>query len=694
MMLRIKALVTGLLMAISSWSQAFYVYPARSVFGLDDSCRQQDKNSAIDCLFHEAVKSPEYREELRALLLAQVTAAFPSYITDNITSKTRNQTWVVSTEVVRASRYTVTKASTVEVFLPITVSLKITNILSGEVLFSRSHTEIQPTSFLAADLEAEQTKEVIRQQYQKLLKSSLEGVIRQASQSFQPAQISTKVQKVWKGYLILDKGLDAGIGNNDELIQSEGSSIRVIHAEANYAVAIPILGKDIRKEMVFEKIATSTRNAVRKPKALLADVSVPTGASANLVEQLFSDNLGEAAFSLIPVNARFSQLSQAISQETDLSQDSIAGLDTGKSANSNFRPLPELFLRISVAEPLVYSIASATGDTLHRVVESRVYGDMLDNTGRVVFATQAKDRIEEKIPKGIGFDNESRVEVVTKNALLDLAKQFSSNIKFNRFSLKVNDTKEDTFDVLDASGQLQTGAAIKVFRQVQADDIDALIPLWEARVEQRNGDVAVARLLLPINSVPEQTLKPKSNDIVLLDSASQGGSGGMAFCKENPNTPSSALNAGSIPEQVYFAVAGRSAKPIYAGFSSYTGQKSLADAVAKLTTNTGFRNTVNPIFYYPQGVGCFFTHYQASILDDSCTVQTETTRCDLKVNLTLVVRQLDGQGNKIATAGLSEEFPIHKVDSQVRDAVLRQEFQQRTDKLLSDILKKPLFQRQ
>ena len=198
-MLLQKVGFAGLLLSLSALSQAFYVYPARSVLGLDDSCRQQDQSSAIDCLFSEAVNAPEYREELRALLLTQVKAAFPNYITDNITAKTRNQTWVVSTEVVRASRYTVAKGSTVDIFLPITVSLKITNILSGEVLFSRSHTEIQPTSFLAADLEEDQTKEAIRQQYQKLLKSSLENVIQQASKSFQPTQIATKVQKVWKG---------------------------------------------------------------------------------------------------------------------------------------------------------------------------------------------------------------------------------------------------------------------------------------------------------------------------------------------------------------------------------------------------------------------------------------------------------------------------------------------------------------
>lgn len=693
-MLLQKVGFAGLLLSLSALSQAFYVYPARSVLGLDDSCRQQDKSSAIDCLFSEAVVAPEYREELRALLLTQVKAAFPNYITDNITAKTRNQTWVVSTEVVRASRYTVAKGSTVDIFLPITVSLKITNILSGEVLFSRSHTEIQPTSFLAADLEEDQTKEAIRQQYQKLLKSSLESVIQQAGKSFQPTQIATKVQKVWKGYLILDKGLDAGIGNNDELVQTDGASIRVIHAEANYSVAIPILGKDIRKETVFQKIATSTRNAVRKPKALLADIAVPTGASVNLVEQLFTDNLGEAAFSLIPVNARFSQLSQAISQETDLSQDNIAGLDTGKSENGNFRPLPELFLRVSVAEPLVYSIASATGGIQHRIVESRVYGDMLDNTGRVVFATQAKDHIEENIPVGSGFDTESRIEVTTKNALLDLAKQFTTNVKFNRFSLKVDSTKDDTFEVLDANGQLQTGASIKVFRQVKADDIDALIPLWEARVEQRNGDAALARLLLPINSVSEQTLKPKSSDIVLLDSASQGGAGGFVFCKDSPNTVDDIKEFGNIPQQVYYYVAANSPSPIYAGMASYVGQLPISDAITNLTKNAGFRDTVKPKFFYPIDQTCLFTHYKIQVTEKSCTEPKMVDPvCQLKVMAGVAIKKKDAQGVVLDTAGLSQNILINTVLSSQEAHIVRDNAQERVNQLLKSILSNQLFKR-
>lgn len=682
-----RAFVMTALTIFSTNSQAFQIYPSQNILGLNDPCQQQQADSALDCLFTEAVGSEEYKQDLRDTFKNVSKQVFPSYIVDNITSKTRNQTWVLSAEVVRASRYNVNKGTTSEVFLPITVSLKLTNIMTGEVLFSRNYTEIQPASFLTVDIDSEITKQTLKSHYQALLKSSIEGLLKEAGQTFQPSRITSQVQKNWKGYIILDKGLESGIGNNDELVDTTGSStIRIIHSEPEYAVAVPILANEIRKDMIFEKVATSTKNAVRKPKALLADISTSNGISASLVEQLFSDNLGEAAFSLLPINPRFTQLSQSISQETDLSQEHIAALDVAKSSNSNFRPLPDLFLRVSVAEPLTYSLPSATGDVQHRVVESRVYGDLLDNTGRVIFATQAKDRIEENIPKGIGFDTNARIEVATKNALLDLAKQFSTQVKFNRFSLKVDDINEDTLDIVDNDGQLQIGAAIKVFRKINVDGIEVLVPLWEARVEKRSENKAIARLLLPISASSEQTLKPKSNDIVLLDSATQGGASGIAFCKDNPNTVDN-IKFGNIPQQTYYFVASKSKIPVYGAMTSYIGQNSLAESVQKITQNTGFRSAIKPQFFYPSEQACLFTHYKILITNkENCNVfQDNDATCHLKIMTGIAIKKKSSQGDVLESVGLSQNSDIKDVLSSQESAIIKDKAQFSIDSLLKQI---------
>ncbi len=679
--------MTALTTIFATNSQAFSIYPSQNILGLNDSCQQQQGDSALDCLFTEAIDTEEYKQDLRDTFKNLSKQVFPSYIVDNITSKTRNQTWVLSAEVVRASRYNVNKGTTSEVFLPITVSLKLTNIMTGEVLFSRNYTEIQPTSFLTAELNNDTTKQALKTHYQTLLKSSIEGVLKEAAQAFQPSRISSQVQKNWKGYIILDKGLESGIGNNDELVDTTGNStVRVIHSEPEYAVAVPILANEIRKDMIFEKIATSTRNAVRKPKALLADVSISKGLSASLVEQLFSDNLGEASFSLLPINSRFTQLSQSISQETDLSQEHIAALDVAKSSNSNFRPLPDLFLRVSVAEPLIYSLPSVTGDVQHRVVESRVYGDLLDNTGRVIFAAQAKDRIEENIPKGIGFDTNARTEVATKNALLDLAKQFSTQVKFNRFSLKVDDVNQDILEVIDNDGQLQIGAAIKVFRKINVEGMDVLVPLWEARVEQRGTNKAIARLLLPISATSDQTLKPKSNDIVLLDSATQGGASGVAFCKDNPNTVDD-IKFGNIPQQAYYFVASKSKVPVYGAMTSYIGQNSLAESVQKITQNTGFRAAVKPQFFYPSDQACLFTHYKIMVTNkDNCNAfQESDSICQLKVMTGIAIKKKGIQGEVVESLGLSQNSDIKDVLSSQEAAIIKDKAQLNVESLLKQI---------
>lgn len=689
--MRLKYLALALALT-SSCAHAFYLYPAKSVFGLDEPCLQQDATSVIDCSFKEAVTPEDYRARLRQVLQDRIKTNFPQYITDGISNKTKNQTWVVSVDVIRAARYTVNKGSTAEVFLPLTLSLKFTNILTGEVLFSTSQTQIQPVSLLTANLEQDESKELIRQKYRELLLDNLQALIDKAGQHFQPTQISTRLQKIWKGYLILDKGLDAGIGANDELAHSSGASIRVIHAEADYAVAVPIVGEGLARDMVFEKIATSTRNAVHKPKALLADIKAPAGVSSSFINLLFSDTLGESAFTLVPINPRFVQLSQSISQETDLSQDHIAGLDTAKTAGGGFRPLPDLFLRLSIAEPLVYGSKTSTGEIEHRIVESTVYGDILDGTGRVLFAGRARDRIEEDIANNMGFDVNDRVGIATKNALLDLARQFSEKVRFNRFSLKVSDVQDDVLQIADAGGQLQVGAAIKVFRQVRADDINALIPLWEARVEQRQGEIVIARLLLPISSQSEQALKPKSDDIVLLDSASQG-SGGLAFCKDDPNTVEDTSKLGNIPEQVFYDIAANSATPIYAGLTSYAGQHDLGSAIADLTRNGGFRTTVNPQFFYPKDNGCLFTHYKVQQSDKTCTDAVPGQLCQFKLMTGVAIRKKDGQGAVMGTAGLSQNTALSNVLVSNEMEVMRDNAQKSVDQLLKQIISNPLFKK-
>ncbi len=91
----------------------------------------------------------------------------------------------------------------------------------------------------------------------------------------------------------MDKGFKQGIAKNDELSSADGDLIRVVHADSDYAVAIPVLLQNNAK--TFSKIASNTRQTLNKPKALVVDVLTYQGESKDLVEQIFSDAVGENA---------------------------------------------------------------------------------------------------------------------------------------------------------------------------------------------------------------------------------------------------------------------------------------------------------------------------------------------------------------------------------------------------------------
>ncbi len=67
----------------------------------------------------------------------------------------------------------------------------------------------------------------------------------------------------WKSYLVLDKGFKQGIAAQDELSSADGDLIRVVHADSDYAVAVPVLMQSSSKH--FSKVSNNTRQAMNKP---------------------------------------------------------------------------------------------------------------------------------------------------------------------------------------------------------------------------------------------------------------------------------------------------------------------------------------------------------------------------------------------------------------------------------------------
>src|SRR5690606_6035830 len=140
--------------------------------------------------------------------------------------------------------------------------------------------------------------------FQSTLLSLTQQVTQELNSKLKISEIETQVIDQWKSYLVLDKGFNQGIAAQDELSSIDGDLIRVVHADSDYAVALPVLMSGNSKR--FSKVSTNTRQAMNKPKALVVDVLTYQGESKDLIEQIFSDAVGEqASFSLTPVNRRY-----------------------------------------------------------------------------------------------------------------------------------------------------------------------------------------------------------------------------------------------------------------------------------------------------------------------------------------------------------------------------------------------------
>lgn len=325
-------------MFVSAWANAnIQIYPSKGVFGLEQGCRTDPSRyevngSSIVCDFSQAIDNEVIRKQAEQLFVQGLRQGFGDQVVDTISQKTKNRTYIASLEVLRASEYVVKKDSTAEIFLPVTLSLKLTNVLSGEVIYSDSATLSQPIQVLTTEIDSPTTKTAIKQKFQSTLLTLTRQVTEELKSKLKISETETQVVDRWKSYLVLDKGFKQGVAAQDELSSIDGDLIRVVHADSDYAVAVPILMQGRSKR--FSKVSTNTRQAMNKPRALVVDVLTYQGESKDLIEQIFSDAVGEqASFTLTPVNRRYSAMAQSISEQTALAQ----------SEDINQRELPEFY---------------------------------------------------------------------------------------------------------------------------------------------------------------------------------------------------------------------------------------------------------------------------------------------------------------------------------------------------------------
>lgn len=676
-----KQLSLAMAVAVSLHAQAnIQIFPVQGVFGLEQPCRQsadliEANGSSISCDFSKAIAQSAVRDQVSKTFVTQLQQSLPNQIVSEISQQNKHRTYVASLEVLRASEYVVHKQSTAEIFLPVTLSLKLTNVLSGEVIYSDSATLSEPIQVLAADVDASATRQVVQQKFQSSLITLSQQLARDLQQNFKVSEIDTKVIDRWKSYIVLDKGFKQGIAKDDELSSAQGDLIRVVHADSDYAVALPVLMSGSPSQ--FSKVSTNTRQAMNKPKALLVDVLTYQGESKDLIEQIFSDAVGEdASFTLTPVNKRFSHLVQSIAEQTGLSnQEAI-----------HQRELPEFFIRISVIPVIGYQ-KKIGAMTEQQVVHSEVFAEMLDQSGRVIYSAHATDEISDTISTGMGFSMEARKEIALKNALLKLGQQFRQGVQFTRSDLQVTSGGSEQITITDAGERLTTGMKVHVYNREKAAGRNVLIPTWEATVIERQGNKVKAQLNMPVST--DERLSVRAGDSILVDSHAPVGDSKQArvLC-ESLHTE----QVGDIPfygfgPLIYHAFISQSKRPFYATGSGFKGQTKLADSIVKMTENAGFKQDVQLKLYVPKEE-CLQPAFRIQVQNDSIKCNTDKTNCDATLVLAGGARRFNTQLERLGAFGLQQEINLKGIDHSYRYAMYNIQMFNALPKILDQIVQK------
>ncbi|WAU72723.1 hypothetical protein [Acinetobacter sp. TR11] len=653
MQIKTKLFSLGLLSLISINSYAnLQIYPSKGLFGLNDAhhkCKSllsspsEMIESSLSCNFEKAV-TPELRAQLQTNFEKALQQAFPNQVVTQIEQNTKNRTYVASLDVVRASEYSVQKQSTTEIFLPLTVSFKLTNILTGEVIFSESKTLVQPIKVVSSDVGQTATDQKIIAQYQANLLILVQQLVESTKSKLKLSEIKATIIDRWKSYLILDKGFDQGISKNDELSSSEGDLIRVVHADRDYAVAIPIMLSGHAKE--FSKITSNVRQSIRKPKALVMDVIRFGDEPKELVEQIFSDATGDnAAFTLVPVNRRYSALAQSISEETKLAQ----------AEDINRRELPEFFIRLYVTPVIGYE--QKVGQlTQQQFVYSDVMAEMIDSSGRVIHVARANDEIKDVISDGMGFSLENQKEVALKNALIKLAETFKKDLKFTRTDLKVSKSNNQIITIQDQGKQLSIGLKINIYNSQTISARQVLIPIWEATVISRDGNEVTAQLDAPIGKSDQ--IPVKSGDVIQVDTQQNAIDSNLSrsICTFLPTEQSGDIQFKPFTMMTYYGFAKYSKYPFYAaGVQSEKG-RSLKDNIQYMTENAGFKKQLNLKLFEPKT--CMQPVFKVNVEPSSLICDANDKNCRVTLDVTTGVRFFNESQQKIGTQGVKQEINL------------------------------------
>lgn len=464
------ALVPGA--ALAQEAPAVHVWAAPAVYGLESTaCTGQngveqagvertgveqtaiEQTGVIDPAFCAVLDAP-WRAELAQAFVRAVGQHFPgaeavpgAHAAPGLAAALRLRgTLVASLRLTRANLARVERPGGVQVFVPVTLTLDLTDLASGEVVFTRTRTDIAESLRAPAGLEARLAGEL-----PGLVARTMEALVAEAGTAFTPATTAATVLGDVDlgggapGY-VLDKGRAAGLRTGDSI----GEDGRVILAGPDYAIARPVLGA-WRNGQTLTRLRASPAQMLARPALLSVVAAAPPGFAPAFVRQMFEDAVGSSGgFAPVPVNPALGPL-RVLAQ-------SAAGVSLPETP----RALPDYVasLRVVLLDPVSLP-SNLAGVSLDRFA-ALAFVTLTDRTGRVVAAWHAVARIDDTINMGVRFAAQTRQETVLRNALADLAGQMAA---FHPRSLQLSIAdKGGALVIADSASAVPIGATLPVLR--------------------------------------------------------------------------------------------------------------------------------------------------------------------------------------------------------------------------------------
>jgi hypothetical protein len=478
------------------------VYPVPLVFLPSDPPLSAEAQAAIPT------------DESGELFADQFRLAFPDAAT-SLKGQTLGKTFVASLRVSRASTYLVRKLDgNVDAYAAVTGTVRFFDLTTGQILQSYTTTKYVQKRF-SQDPEQGQRIGLLRAAFTDLTTA----LIGEAKGSFKPYAIAATVRRSNGDLVILDQGIAAGIGNGDELTAADGSGLQVSLSSTGYAAALKTLGTP-KTGASYSRFANRPLAELQRPRAMLIPemASAPPGEQAGFspeaLGQMFIDGLGaRSPFNIIEFAPEYLSLRDFVERDQG-----VANVDL------RARVLPNYFIRLTVTPPIAYAAPTNLSYVTRQTIAARAQAEVLNASGRIVFAASGENIIADDVTDGVGFDLGARTEIAEKNAVTDLAAQIAGAARFESFDLPIRSISGDSLTVEDAPGVLTVGSSPNALSDVgHIDGIQGsvLAPTWQAHIDQEQGDNAAASLVHPalFDGAPPM----RAGDLLRVDRFAPGG---------------------------------------------------------------------------------------------------------------------------------------------------------------------------